>query len=144
MLIIVLFTGCYFFWEDWDSRRIKESHFRTEQQSPNDVAYTFLLSLAADRTESTKSFVVEEVWDEMINRAERIHVRFEECEYSRKPYVGMYKFDRRLPSEKPNLGRMINLNCSGTEISIKGSIDLIEIDGNWFVCDWRLVQLEYR
>lgn len=149
ILFLLVFVSCGLtfgvaHWQYRDSKIIKELHFHPSQEEPHSVIDAFLLSIAADRTDSAKKFVVEEKWEEMEIRAQRIHLRFEECSYPTDSDLGNFGVGRGdLRDSTYSYSGYVALECDGNLIKIEGHLDLIKIKDKWFIHDWTIVRIIY-
>ncbi len=146
IIVLLSLSSCilpvgYLFFDDWNSQRLKESIFYSNQESKYGVTDTFLFALADKRLETMKIYVVEEKWDELEPLSNEFNVNLEECKLPWDPDHRGMGFGNPISSTRFNYGGWTNLDCKNGDITLEGSFELIKIDDKWFIHNWSDIQI---
>ena len=114
--------------------------FETEQVDPTDISHTFLYSIADSRTESMKSFVVEEKWGELGLLVKELNLSLDNCKIPLDSDLSHFSSGLEY-GETYHFGGYLRFDCPSGHIFVNGNIDLIKIDGKWYVSDWNDINI---
>lgn len=122
--------------------QINEHIYQADQSDPVDVADAFIFSLADNRIEDLKGFVVEERWDFLEKWPNRNFSSIGDCQFYADPDYGGISVSGDDSGEKTSVGVTHWIDCPDGGKSLSVFVNLIKIDNKWFVADWTNLEIE--
>lgn len=124
----------WLYWAYGQMQDVPKYYFTVEDQAhDSDVVGAFAFSMAHNRIEDIRVYVVSERWDKL-DAWPNIHEALsEECDFGSDPDMQGYMIGGRGASTRV----WFYYACPNQRITFSVSLDMIMIDGKWYVNNWR-------